>query len=306
MRTRIIKLVTVFAILASMVFSAVTVYADNDHDSRWDELAEALAESPHAEEWIAKLTESWEKMNLPKEDIERMIQDIRSHGNDHDDYDDADDMDDSEDGLSIEQIAQMLTDSADEYFYTKDEVHADDNWKDDLEVVIDNHLFDMPLELDDVAVYGWVSDDPEYQVEANTTLIGTLKLSNEAYQAESDYKRFYIELGRVVNDDDDEIKPVSECKAITARFARQNVPDSFFDSYPIVKIVGDITFGSTAEEVEAVLGKPDDTYRSDDLGYTVYYYWSAGEEYNSDSQIGLTIYDKDGVGQIELTRELTD
>ncbi len=105
---------------------------------------------------------------------------------------------------------------------------------------------------------------------------GTIDLKNKTYDSE-------ITVGFI--NTDKKAKDIKKCKIwtidINNRFAKNPVT---FD------LPGGIKSGSTLKEVEKAYGKPNDTYRSDDLGYWVYTYSS-----NYDRYFKLEIDDKKGV-----------
>ncbi len=154
------------------------------------------------------------------------------------------------------------------------------DWK-DLELKINGEVYKLFFDFKQIKDNGWdfnLSDygHDSYVMNSGDKVTGTIDLKNKTYDSE-------ITVGFI--NTDKKAKDIKKCKIwtidINNRFAKNPVT---FD------LPGGIKSGSTLKEVEKAYGKPNDTYRSDDLGYWVYTYSS-----NYDRYFKLEIDDKKGV-----------
>lgn len=128
--------------------------------------------------------------------------------------------------------------------------------------------------------YGY---DNGYVLNPGDKTTGTIDLKNPAF----DKVRFSVgfkNTGSSVQD-----ITASDIWSIT-----MNVADA--DKYPQIELPGGITWGSTADEILAAYGQPDDDpYVSKELGYTVYNWFN---QYTY--KMKLTVYDNGGLKAIML------
>lgn len=162
-----------------------------------------------------------------------------------------------------------------------------DDWK-DLELIIDGHLYKMLFDYKQLQDNGWDFDITDYgydsySMDPGDMITSTIYLENSKYDSD-------ITVG--FQNTDTKAKDIKKCKIwsidIINTYAKN--PVSFV-------LPGGITQGSSAKEITAAYGKPDDTYRADDLGYSVYYY----QIDKGMDNLRLVIYDKKGLVEVEYT-----
>jgi hypothetical protein len=163
------------------------------------------------------------------------------------------------------------------------------DWK-DLEFTMDGKAYKLFFDFTQLKDNGWDFDLSDYGYDSyimnsGDQITGTIDLENSKYDSE-------ITVGFI--NTDKKQKDIKKCKIwtfdINNRFAKNPVTFT---------LPGGIKEGSTLKEVVKAYGKPEDTYRSDDLGYWVYTYSS-----NYDMYFKLEIDDKKGV--IGMSMQLYD
>lgn len=163
---------------------------------------------------------------------------------------------------------------------TKEPVAGPVDWS-SMTFTLDGTEYTIPFNYDglesewtfDLADYGY---EDGYVLNPNEYIYATVDLEHAVYDC-----RFYIGLENNTN----EILDIKDCDVWSV-----SIDTDWADSYPDIELPGGITWGSSLAEVEAAYGIPEDTYRAEDLGYTVY-------NYNMDYTyyMSLTIYDEEGV-----------
>ncbi len=163
------------------------------------------------------------------------------------------------------------------------------DWK-NLEFTMDGEAYKLFFDFKQIKDNGWDFDLSDYGYDSyimnsGDKITGTIDLENTKYDSE-------ITVGFI--NTDKKAKDIKTCKIWTI-----NINNRFAKNPVSFTLPGGIKAGSTLKEVVKAYGKPDDTYRSDDLGYWVYTYSS-----NYDMYYKLEIDDKKGV--IGMTMQLYD
>lgn len=140
----------------------------------------------------------------------------------------------------------------------------------------------------DLADYG---KQDGYVMNPGDSVFSTINLENEKYMNEDNkYKCVTVTVG--FKNVSDEIKDIKEC-AISA-FKIDAYRSGLLELRPEFDFLG-LTFGSSKEDMEKVLGTAASDYRSEDLGYTAYTY-----ENDYSEKIRITVYDDIGITGFEL------
>lgn len=163
------------------------------------------------------------------------------------------------------------------------------DWK-DLEFTMNNEKYTLFFDFKQIKDNGWDFDLSDYGHDSYTMnsgdkITGTISLENSKYDSD-------ITVGFI--NTDKKAKDIKKCKIWTI-----NINNRFAKNPVSFALPAGIKEGSTLKEVVKAYGKPDDTYRSDDLGYWVYTYSSDYDKY-----FKLEIDDKKGV--IGMTMQLYD
>lgn len=125
----------------------------------------------------------------------------------------------------------------------------------------------------DMADYGY---EDGYILNPSEYVYSTISLENDAYDCD-------FNIG-IINNTSSAID-ITEGDVWAA-----SIDISWGESYPDLVLPGNLTWGSTLEEVEAAFGVPEDTYYSESLGYWEYTYQIDYTYY-----FDLTIYDDKGI-----------
>lgn len=168
------------------------------------------------------------------------------------------------------------------------------DWK-NLQISMDGQVYSLPFAYDLLVAAGWdfdISDygSEEYVLEGGKYITGGIYLENPAYLMDTFYEYPEIRVGmRNYSSKDADIKACDVWSLSISRvYGTKTV-----SKYPDVVIAGGITWGSSAEDIMAAYGQPEDTYQSDS-GYTAYTYRD-----DNGAEMTLTVY-VDGLGEIKL------
>ncbi len=170
------------------------------------------------------------------------------------------------------------------------------DWK-DLQISMDGQVYSLPFAYDLLVAAGWdfdISDygSEEYVLEGGKYITGGIYLENPAYLMDTFYEYPEIRVGmRNYSSKDADIKACDVWSLSISRvYGTKTV-----SKYPDVVIAGGITWGSSAEDIMAAYGQPEDTHQSDS-GYTAYTYRD-----DNGAEMTLTVY-VDGLGEIKLQK----
>ncbi len=163
---------------------------------------------------------------------------------------------------------------------TKTPVAGSTEWT-SMTFALDGKTYAIPFSYEDIksdwsfdlADYGY---EDGYILNPNEYVYSTIELENDAYDC-----TFYIGL----ENNDTSAKDITECDIWAA-----SIDITWADSYPTLELPGGLTWGSSLEEVEALYGIPESTYRSESLGY-----WSYDYAVDNTYMLSLTIYDENGI-----------
>lgn len=163
---------------------------------------------------------------------------------------------------------------------TKTPVAGSTEWT-SMTFVLDGKTYAIPFSYEDIKS-DWSFDLADYGYEDGYILNSkeyvycTIDLENDAYDCS-----FYIGL----ENNDKTAKDITECDIWAV-----SIDMKWADTYPTLELPGGLTWGSSLEEVEALYGIPEYTYRSEDLGY-----WSYEYDVDSTYKLSLTIFDENGI-----------
>ena len=172
-----------------------------------------------------------------------------------------------------------------------------DDWT-NLEFEFDGSVYKIPFAYNDLETNGWSFDFSDYgyengyELEPNEYILATISLENVAKYGED--CEVDVTIGIINNSD--ETLDAKECDVYSFEC------DTYWEldegrPLPPLTLPGGLTWGATIDEITAVYGEPDDTYRSDSdtLKYTKYTYTT-----DDGQTMDLTIYDEEGLTQFEM------
>lgn len=164
-----------------------------------------------------------------------------------------------------------------------------EDWK-DLEFKMDDEVYKLFFDFKQLKDNGWDFDLSDYGYDSyimnsGDTIHGTIELENTKYDSK-------ITVGFI--NTDKKQKDVKQCKIWSIDISNKYAKNPVSFALPC-----GIKSGSTLKEVEKAYGKPDDIYRSKDLGYCVY-------TYSSDYKMHFKVQIDDKEGVIAMTMQLYD
>lgn len=164
-----------------------------------------------------------------------------------------------------------------------------EDWK-DLEFMMDDEVYKLFFDFKQLKDNGWDFDLSDYGYDSyimnsGDQIHGTIELDNTKYDSK-------ITVG--FTNTDKKQKDIKKCKVWTIEIDNRYAKNPVSFDLPC-----GIKSGSTLKEVEKAYGKPDETYRSKDMGYWVY-------TYSSDYKMKLRLEIDDKEGVIAMTMHLYD
>lgn len=168
---------------------------------------------------------------------------------------------------------------------TKTPVAGSTEWQ-SMTFTLDDKTYTLPFAYEDIKS-DWNFDMADYGHENGYILnpdqyvYSTISLEHNTYDCS-----FYVGLAN----NSDSAKDITECDIYSVSIDMQ-----WGDSYPDLVLPGNLTWGSTLEEVEAVFGIPEDTYYSENLGY-----WNYTYSVDYTNEFSLTVYEDKGITEFTL------
>lgn len=170
----------------------------------------------------------------------------------------------------------------------------------DLQMLIDGVMYDVPFDYAklvdagysfDLADYGY---EGGYEMKPGDKVTGTITLENPKFG--NSYNSFEPWVGFINNSN--ETKDITECDIWSIELDIVH-GSKLRESYPDLVLINGITWGSSADEILATFGEPQDEYYSDSLGYTKYTFYARDKEARIDYYARLTVYDNYGLTAVE-------
>ncbi|SEQ55125.1 hypothetical protein SAMN02910369_02000 [Lachnospiraceae bacterium NE2001] len=160
------------------------------------------------------------------------------------------------------------------------------------ELIFDGKTYTIPFDYSKIAKkytfeladYGY---EEGYQLSSGDMITGTIALANKDMD-----ENVSIWVGFI-----NEAEKAADLKDTKVNSFRMDVRWADTEKYPELILPNEITWGSTAEDILAAYGEPQETpVYSDEYGYTVYRYTNASRDYN----VELIVYDELGLTEISL------
>jgi len=174
------------------------------------------------------------------------------------------------------------------------------NWY-DMEFIMNGVKYCIPFSYSELKADGFVFDITDYGYENGYILnhgdkiSSTITVASEEYG--SDYTDFTPSIGFINNST--EAKDIYDCEVWGINMSIM-YGSRIIDNYPSIELSQGLTWGSSEAEVLAVFGDYENTYRSDDLGYTTYDFLYRDEVNKSDIRASVTIKDDFGLCEFEI------
>ncbi len=169
---------------------------------------------------------------------------------------------------------------------------------DKLSFTLDGKVFTIYYNFKGLQELGWDFDLADYGkpngyvLNPGDSVASTITLENEKYITEENkYRAIRVNVG--FKNVDDEIKDIKEC-GVSGFQIDAHSSKGFVEPCPEFSFLG-LTFGSTKEDMERVLGTEYEEYRSEDLGYTSYTY-----DHDYSDKIRIVVYDEFGISSFEF------
>ncbi len=160
------------------------------------------------------------------------------------------------------------------------------------ELIFDGHTYTIPFDYSkimekysfELSDYGY---EEGYKLSSGDMITGTIALENKDMD-----KNVSIWVG-FINDTDS----AADLKDTSVNSFRMDVRWAESDDYPELILPGNITWGSTAEDIIDAYGEPDEApVYSEEYGYTIYKYTNPERDYH----VELIVYDELGLTEISL------
>jgi len=169
------------------------------------------------------------------------------------------------------------------------------DWK-DMEFIFDNMYCKIPtLKYSDLVAKGWSFNakdyglDEGYVLNPNQKTYATISLKNNKYD-----EYLLVTFGFINNDT--KVKDILECD-VWSLTCNATPGKKFLENIPTFKLSGDITWGSSKEEIEAKYGKTTDIFEAKESGYVVYTY-----DIDNSKKMRLNIFNDGGLRSITLAQ----
>lgn len=164
------------------------------------------------------------------------------------------------------------------------------------EFTLDGKALSIPFAYRELEDMGWRVDfsgygnmDDEYILNPGDKVSGTIDLFHDKYDDLTCWVGFQNNSSTARN--------ITECDVWSFLLEHDDDEDWRQENAPAIVIAGGLTWGSTVDQVKAVLGEPDDIYSSSDVfGYHSLTY--ASDDYNK--YLELTVYNDSGLASIQL------